>query len=256
MLSKYFKMKIETAEFVEHLQDLFRELKEKKVLLYGAGAGFVALNKIYKFSSKLNIVAIADMKFYENPVETFLDIKAIAPDSILNEDFDVILITNETTRGIFNYLTAELSIAEDKIKTIFLETIRSENSNYNYLCYMNFEKTLPKLVKRLKNRRVMLYGAGAFLELINKYFDISGLNIIGVADRRFEKHDENECFLGYKVYSVDEIAEANPDYVLVSTINCVRIIEHLYYDVLNQTGIKIKPLVRKRFWPLVKEIFG
>ena len=86
----------------------------------------------------------------------------------------------------------------------------------------------------------MIYGAGIFFAAIHKYFDLDGLNIIGVADRRFEEHTENEQFLGYKVYSPNEIRDVNPDYVLVATKFFIDIIEDLDETVLKNSKIKIK----------------
>ena len=101
----------------------------------------------------------------------------------------------------------------------------------------------------------MFYGAGVFLELIKKYFDLTGINVIGVADRRFANHEENEKFLGYKAYSPDEIANVKPDCVLVATKWYVNIIEELCFKTLKGTKIKVLPLVRKPLWILIKEIW-
>ncbi|MBQ3312050.1 hypothetical protein IJG72_08235 [bacterium] len=262
MLSKYFYAKTQTEKFNNDLLWSMGEIKGRRVLIYGAGEGFVELNKKYFFKDALNVVAIADKKFECkcggdcNCNKEFEGIRAIAPEQILNEDYDVILISNENPRPILNYLFNELNIENKDIRTVFNEEISDERTNYNYLCEFKFEKTLPKLVNRLKNKTVVLYGAGVFLELIKKYFDISGLNIVGIADRRFENHYENEEFLGYKVYSPSEIKDVNPDYVLVATKFYINIIEDLYYNTLKGTKIKIKPLLRKPFWTLVKEIWG
>ena len=51
MLSKYFEIKTKTEEFEKHIECLINEIKDKKVLIYGAGEGFLALNKKYSFSS-------------------------------------------------------------------------------------------------------------------------------------------------------------------------------------------------------------
>ncbi len=262
MLSKYFYAKTKSKKFDDDLLWSMGEIKGKRVLIYGAGKGFVELNKKYFFKDTLNVVAIADKKFECNCGsdcncnKEFEGIRAIAPKQILNEDFDVILISNENPRAILNYLINELNIENKDIRTMFNEEISDEQVNYNYLCNFDFEKTLPKLVKKLKNKTVMLYGAGVFLELIKKYFDISGLNVVGVSDRRFEGHSENEEFLGYKVYAPTEIAEVKPDYVLVATKMYINIIEDLYYNTLKGTKIKIKPLMKKPFWTLVKEIWS
>lgn len=255
MLSNYFIQKTKTKKFDDDLLWSMGEIKGKRVILYGAGEGFIELNKRYFFKDILNIVAIADKKFETNPVETFEDIRAITPEQIKNEDFDVLLITNESTKPILNYVFNVLCIENKDVRTVFNEEIRDEQVNLNYLYEFNFDKTLPKLVKKLKNKSVVLYGAGVFLELIKKYFDISGLNIIGISDKRFENHIDNEEFLGYKVYSPEELKELNPDYVLVATKNYINIIESLYYETLKGSNIKIKPLMQKPFMTLVKEIW-
>lgn len=255
MLSNYFIQKTKTKKFDDDLLWSMGEIKGKRVILYGAGEGFVELNKRYLFKDVLNIVAIADKKFETNPVKSFEDIRAITPEQIKNEDFDVLLITNESTKLILNYVFNVLCLENKDIRTVFNEEIRDEQVNLNYLYEFNFDKTLPKLVKKLKNKSVVLYGAGVFLELIKKYFDISGLNIIGISDRRFENHLENEEFMGYKVYSPEELKELNPDYVLVATKNYINIIESLYYETLKGSKIKIKPLMQKPFMTLVKEIW-
>lgn len=255
MLSNYFKQKTKTKKFDDDLLWSMGEIKGRRVILYGAGEGFVELNKRYFFNEVLNIIAIADKKFEKEPVETFEGIRAITPEQIKNEDYDVLLITNEAPKPILNYVFNDLHVENKDVRTVFNEEIRDEQTNLNYLYEFNFDKTLPKLVKKLNGKSVILYGAGVFLELIKKYFDLSGLNIVGISDRRFENHTENEEFLGYKVYAPSEIKDVNPDYVLVATKTYINIIENLYYETLKGTKIKIKPLLQKPFLTLVKEIW-
>ena len=278
MLSKYFEIKTKSKKFDDDLLWSMGEIKGKKVLLYGAGEGFVELNKRYFFNDVLNIVAIADKKFEhececgcghsgcccghehkaEEKYETqyFEGIRAIAPSDIPNEDYDVLLITNERPQPILNYVFNELNVEGKDVRTVFNEEIPDEQPNLLYLYNFKFDKTLPKLVKKLEGKSVVIYGAGVFFEIIKKYFDLSDLNIIGVSDRRFSNHEENEEWEGYKVYAPEEIKELKPDYVLVATKFYINIIEDLYYGTLKDTKIKIKPLMKKPFWTLVKEIWG
>lgn len=142
------------------------------------------------------------------------------------------------------------------LSTELLKTMSpNEKADYDYLCGFNFEKHLEKLKKKLKNKTIIIYGAGIFFEVINKYFSLDGLNIIGIADRKFNEHDENEKFLGYKVYAPEEIKNINPDYILVATKYFIDVIENLYYVLLKGTRIKIKPLVKKPFLTLLNEIW-
>lgn len=141
------------------------------------------------------------------------------------------------------------------LKTRNRETIQDEMINFNYLEEFQFGKNLEKLSKKLKNKKVLIYGAGALFETINKYYDIDILNIIGISDIKFKNHKNNETFLGFKVYSPDEIVSQNPDFVLVSTKYYMGVMAHIYYDILKNTKIKIKPLVKKPCLTLLKEVW-
>ncbi|MBR6297959.1 MAG: hypothetical protein IKR34_01805 [Candidatus Gastranaerophilales bacterium] len=263
MLSEYFKIVTDKDIFKNHCSEIFDELKGKRVLLYGAGEAYFALDKIYNFKEKFDIIGIADLKFASKDKKVikenqkkFKDIKMInpeIPENIEQEEFDYLLITNEYARPILRFLKEKFDIDENKIRTLFVQEIKDESINLSDLYKHKFEKTLPKLKEKLKDKKVLLYGAGVYLEIIKKYFDLSGLDVIGIADRKYSyKTDENE-FLGYKTYSVDKIKELNPDYVIVSTKKYIDIITDLYENVLKDTKIKIKPLVKKSFWSLFKE---
>ena len=256
MLSKYFLAKTKLDEFKNHLEILLSEISGKRILLYGAGEGFIELNKRFDLIKKLDIVAIADKKFENANVKSFLNLKAISPEKITEENYDYILVTNEYTAPILNYLFVKVGICEEKIKTVFVEDIKEERANLNYLFKHKFDKTLPKLIKKLKNKKVVFYGAGIYLEVIKKYFDISGINVIGIADKKFEIYCQNEEFLGYKTIAPSDIENIKPDYVIVTTKNYISIIEDLYFDLLKGKKIKIKPLVKKSFITLVKEIWA
>ena len=255
MLSKYFEMKTSTESFKQSVKDIIRTLKDKKVLIYGAGEGFFALNKQYHFTNELNIVAIADKKFKTDNTD-ITGLTQIEPKKILEQEYDYILVSNEVPKQIVKFLTGTLELSNDKVITLFEENIKDEVVNINYLSEQKFDKTLPKLIKKLQGKSVLLYGAGVYFELINAYYDLSGLNIIGIADKRFQESDECEYFLGYKTYRPGEIVDIKPDYVLVTTKYYIPLIENLYYKQIKGTGIKIKPLVKKSFWTLLREIWN
>lgn len=264
MLSKYFERKTKTKKFDDDLLWSMGEIKDKKVLLYGAGQGFVKLNETYDFKNNLNIVGIADRKFEctnncqcecgSECSKEFLGIRTVAPSQIINEDYDVILITNENYKPILKYLTDELFIRDKDIRTVFNEEIKDEQPNLNYLYSQKFDKTLPKLLKKLKDKKVVFYGAGVYLELIKNYFDISSLNVIAISDKKFENNEISE-FLGYKTCTPEQIKTLKPDYVIMTTKFYINIFEYLSDDLLKGSKIKIKPLVKKSFWTLLKEIW-
>ena len=254
MPSKYFELTTKSKKFKEETKELIKSLEEQNVVIYGAGQGFFELNKTYNFNKNLHITAIADKKF-ETQTSNITGLKQITPRQVLNENYEKILITNEQPRGVLKFLTNTLGIPQEKLLTIFNEEIKEEALSLNYLYEHKFDKTLTKLVKKLKNKSVVIYGAGIYFEAILKYFDLSGLNIIGVCDKRFEGHKDNEQFKGYKVYAPSEIKDAAPDYVLVATKFYISLIMKLNDELLKGSKIKIRPLVQKSLWTLLKEIW-
>lgn len=255
-MSKYLDMIFNEKTFEDKTKNILSKLSGKKVLIYGAGLGFEKLNEKFGITDDLTIVAVADKKFETDNTSTFHNIKTIKPDEIKTLDFDYILVTLERAKPIVGFLVEKLGIDKDKIFLTFEEEFHEEIISYNYLEKFNFKKNLERLNKKLKGKTVVLYGAGVFLEAIKKYYDLSKLNIIGISDKRFDEHEENAKFLGYKVYSREELKDLNPDYILVSTKFYISIIEDMYYNTFRNSKIKIKPLVRKSFFTLLKEIWG
>ena len=254
MVSAYFKVKIKTEEFKNNIKNIIEQVKDKKVLLYGNNKGFNQLNKKFDIIKNLNPVAIVDESLEAGKTSKVYGVKSISKEDISRESFDKVVIVDENALQITPMLEVELGIQSENIYALFIETIREERQNVNFLYKNKFDKTFPKLVKKMKNKKVILYGAGIFLEVINKYFDLSQLNIIGIADKKYSLINNEERFLGYKTFNPTEIIGLNPDYVLMSTKFYVGLFEYLHFDLLQNSKIKIKPLMKKGFFTLLKEI--
>ena len=93
--------------------------------------------------------------------------------------------------------------------------IRSKEQWKEYFRRVDEQKYLDKLAKRLKNKKVVLYGAGIISELLFENYDLSKLNIIGVCDKRFERTDESE-FMGYRAIKPSELDAISYDSFLVT----------------------------------------
>ena len=125
-----------------------------------------------------------------------------------------------------------------------------------YLKDINFDKQYKKALKKYKNKKIVIYGVGQLFETVKNNYDLSKLNIIAVSDGKFTSSDVGEEFLGYKKVPLDKIAELKPDYILVSTLKYLSIIENFEENVFKNTKIKIRPLTQKSFWQTLKEIWG
>jgi hypothetical protein len=80
----------------------------------------------------------------------------------------------------------------------------------------DFNKRINTLADKYKNKKIVFYGAGYHFLTMHSCFDLSKLNIIGIADIKFGGQGE---YLGYKSYSPFEISELNPDIVLITIPN-------------------------------------
>lgn len=118
-----------------------------------------------------------------------------------------------------------------------------------------FDKQLKKHNKKLKNKTIIIYGTGLFFQKIIENYDLSGLNIIGVSDRKYTGEEEGKEVFGYKIVPLDKIIDYKPDYVLISTLKFLGIMDDFKNNVFRGTKIKVLPLVDKPFLTLLKEIF-
>lgn len=251
-MSGLLEKKINSGVFKEYFENLLKELEGKKVLVYGAGQAFDELEKMFGLK-KLNLVGISDIKFTEEG--DYQGLKSIPPSAIKEDDFDVILMTLIYPGKALTYLEDSLGI-QKLINQVFEEIIPQDNEFLSYLESINFEKHLDKISKKLKNKKVVVYGSGVFFQTINTYYDLSRLNIVAISDRKYAKHEENEQAFGYTVCGPDEIRELKPDYVLVATRFFINIIEDLEGNALKKSKIKVRPLIKKPFMELMREIWG
>lgn len=113
---------LEKKKLQKHINKLAKKYQNKKVLIYGAGLFFNAIQENYDLSS-LNIVAISDNKFEKE--EQYKGIKAIPPYEIKNTDFDVMIIATFEPEYIEDYAQKDLYPECGKFK------IDSFN-NYNF----------------------------------------------------------------------------------------------------------------------------
>jgi hypothetical protein len=118
----------------------------------------------------------------------------------------------------------------------------------------DIQKRIDGFAKNLKNKSIFLYGAGSFFEKIYPELDFSALNIIGISDKRYEKHKENEKFLGFTVYSLSEMIDLKPDYIIVTTKFYIDIIDDFFFNIFKNSKTKVRPLIKKSLLTLLHEV--
>ncbi len=125
-----------------------------------------------------------------------------------------------------------------------------------YLENIKFDKYLIKLKSKFKNKKIIIYGAGALFQYINKHYDLSEFNIIGISDAKFLMEHEGQDFDGYKIIPKEKMKEYNPDIVLIATQKYISIVEDFALNIFKNSKTKVFPLARISFWKLLKEIWS
>lgn len=131
---------------------------------------------------------------------------------------------------------------DSPVKKYYSETPcnKKELTREEVLLY-NIEKLaedLKKKVKLYKNKKVVLYGAGLYFELLKENFDFSAFNILAVSDKKFEdilepQFDEN---IGFNVIAPEKIHTLKPDVVLATLFEYKMIKDYFDTVLFKKTG--------------------
>lgn len=125
-----------------------------------------------------------------------------------------------------------------------------------YLKKINFDKQYKKFIKKYKDKKIIIYGAGQFFRIIFSKYDFSMLNIIGICDRSFSKTGIKE-FYGYKTIFVEDLYNYEPDLIVTATLEYLNLIEYIQKDIFHEKKMEIRPLAYMPMGMFLRElIFG
>lgn len=118
-----------------------------------------------------------------------------------------------------------------------------------YLKIYNAQFKINKLAKKYKNKKVAIYGAGQFAYAIFENYDLSKLNIVAVADLKFEDKNKRE-FFGYNCISPNELGTLDCDAILIANFDygffLSMLDNHILYRTKNQ-NVEVRPIIRPDF---------
>lgn len=124
-----------------------------------------------------------------------------------------------------------------------------------YLKKINFDKYLTYLKKKLRNKKVLVYGAGMMFQYIHSNYDLSDINIVGVSDIKFSEEHEGEQYFGLNIVPKNSILKYDIDYILIASENYLNLIEDFERNFTVDTKIKVLPLAKKRLIDVIKYIW-
>ena len=99
---------------------------------------------------------------------------------------------------------------------------------------INVQKQINKLAKKYKNQKIIVYGAGLMSRILFQNFDLSCLNIVGVADSKYTKNS-TESFWGHKTINPAELKDFDFDVILIAVKEKKKILENVKYNILINT---------------------
>jgi hypothetical protein len=123
-----------------------------------------------------------------------------------------------------------------------------------YLEKKKAQKSIDKIAKQYGYKKIILYGAGLFAGELFRNYDFSHLNIVGIADKKFE--NDLGDFYGYQKFNPLDLLENDFDLLLITTYDDTSIKNYLKNDLLQGENVKfgIKTLIGMNFFEYVKSL--
>ncbi len=146
-----------------------------------------------------------------------------------------ILSFKQKIKFIFAFLIINFSF-----KNYSFYEMRDKDDWIKYLEKIGEKEFLKKLSKKLKNKKILLYGAGMVLDILIENYDLSEFNIIGVSDKKFETIEKDLIeYKGLKVIKPKDIKNTDFDTILFSLKLYKRIAEALREQNINKEMLSL-----------------
>lgn len=127
----------------------------------------------------------------------------------------------------------------------------------DYLEKKQAQKIIDKFAEQYKDKKIILYGVDLFTADLFRNYELQKLNIIGIADKSFEKHPEGEYY-EYKKLVPNDLLEEDFDLLLITTYDDVEIKQFLKKDLLQgeEVNFRIKTLIKLNLFEYIKALLN
>ena len=127
-----------------------------------------------------------------------------------------------------------------------------------YFKSVHAQRQINKLARKYKNKKIVIYGAGEYFQILKNNFDLSKLNIVGIADKKFEtSKDSNPT--PYLALATEELKDFDLDVILVALYDDTSLCDYLEYQLLINTQNEDKPIrsiIEPTFLYTIKVLLG
>lgn len=203
-----------------------------KMDIEGAEIAAVEGIKDYLKNNDINF-AIASYHVVDNE-RTYKKLESIFEE--IGYDAETIrLYSDRDTGSLITYAKKNLNPAIKKPKPVLENIPQKDTLAYKTILEVlkkdNFQKKINNLAK---NKKVIIYGTGMVCDIIFNNFDISGINIIAVSDKKYQNGSDN--YRGLQAISPEKIAEQKPDVVLITLQNSFLAEDYFKHDLFPNYG--------------------
>lgn len=120
-----------------------------------------------------------------------------------------------------------------------------------WLKQKNIQKRIDSLAKKYAGKNIVIYSAGIMSCILFEDYNMSKLNIVGIADGKFDKETD---FYGYKAVNSNKILELKPDIILIAAYKEKEIKEYIIDNLLEEKSkIQIIPIVKKSILEKIRD---
>ena len=127
-----------------------------------------------------------------------------------------------------------------------------------YFKEVKAQRQINRLARKFKGKKIVIYGAGEYFKILYDNYDLSKLNIIGIADKKFEVSKDNN-FTRYKALEPIELKEFEFDVILVALYDDTFMLDRLKYDMLintiNENSV-VAPIIEPTLFYMIKVLMG
>lgn len=126
-----------------------------------------------------------------------------------------------------------------------------------YLKQHKAQKKIDKMAEKYAGKKVVLYGAGYFASDLLRNYDFSKLNVIGVADIKFQDDDGGKYF-DYKKIGAYDLPDKNFDVVLITAFDDEAIRDFFENDLFEgeQVNFNVETLITTTLFDYIKKLFS
>ena len=123
-----------------------------------------------------------------------------------------------------------------------------------FLSHNQAQKQIDKLAQKYKNKKIVIYGAAEYFDIITQNYDLSKLNIVGISDIKFQT-DKTTNQTSYLALTPEELRTYDFDILIIALKDNYKIMTYLDKNIFQNSknkNIKIIPIV----YPTLKYLWN